>query len=501
MTADTAAVVQIAHLAELLASQAATRDPTELAHATAEAIPRLSATADAALVALIARDGTVSLAATEGLPLPRWERTGHLPGREVLVTGAAWTPDPNAAAFLRGRGEPVPALGVPLLTEGLRGGLYVFRSGEKTADTDLCELTAAVASSLSVALDRADLHDEVSRGDRRLARMLAITADIARRRDFTAIAQHIVDGLTSVTDFQVAAITLRDGAVCRRLAASGLPSPKIGLETPFSAWRSLLRGEWQIGELCYLIPPEAPAHWSEVPDPDVETLDAPDAWTPKHGLLVRLQDSAGSTVAFLSVDQPRSRRLPDSRTVESLELFARQVQVALENARLYADLRWAAERDSLTGLQNRRMCWADLAATVPGATAAHPTAVAVLDIDNFKAVNDAHGHQVGDRVLCHVADRLQRSIRETDRLYRVGGEEFVLVLPGAALPEAIAVLERVLAAVGRSRAKLPGVTLSAGVAQAPGDGTTADAIFRAADDALYTVKGTGKNRVVAADPG
>jgi diguanylate cyclase (GGDEF)-like protein len=501
VTADIANGKRIAALAELFAAQVGTREPDALARAAAEAVPRLAPTADAGLVALIARDGTVSLTASAGFAVPAWERTGHLPGRDVLVTGRAWFPDSNAAAFLRGRGEPVPTLGMPLRAEALRGVLYAFRPDAQGADEELRTIATALASTLSIALERADLHEEVSRGDRRLARMLTITADIARRRDFSAIAQDIVDGLTAVTDFQVAAITLRDGDVCRRLAASGLPSPKIGLETPYASWRTLLRAEWQIGELCYLIPPEAPAHWSEVVDPELEPIDAPDAWTPKHGLLVCLRDSAGETAAFLSVDQPRTRRLPDHRTVESLELFARQVQVALENARLYSELRRAAERDSLTGLQNRRMCWADLAVTVPEATPAQPVAVAVLDIDNFKAVNDAHGHRVGDRVLCHVADRLHRSIRETDRLYRVGGDEFVVVLPGAGLTEAVAVLERTLAAVRRSRAKLPGVTLSAGVAEAPRDGGDADAIFRAADDALYAVKGTGRNRVVSARTG
>ena len=481
--------------------------------------------------------------------------------------------------------------------------------------------------------------------------------------DFQPVAQEIVDSVIEVTDFKVATITVREGDRCRRLATAGLADGRIGITTPFEHWAVLLQDEWRRGANSYLVPPEAPARWADVPD--LAPSDDPNAWTADHGLVLPLRDYDEAIVGFIAVDEPRSGMLPDDTTIEQLEAFARQAVASFVNARLYAlarrqadtmaelfnvaktmattadldqvvpriiaamlnrydamqvtvgrvigdeieirvhgpatgdeaetrlvrlggavlqlrddlersgtivindvsqrpeveawltpgtaallvagvhdddhrivtlsvssdraaafdsedeaflrgllditvvamrnadlyqEARFAAERDALTGLRNRRMFWSTVQSVLTAAAEDHPVTLAVVDIDDFKQHNDVFGHDAGDRALLHVAARLESAVRETDTVFRIGGEEFVLVLPGTSASGAVVALDRIRDAVGRTRLELDTVTISAGVATATSPAITGDELFAAADRALYKAKRAGKDRVEVAAP-
>lgn len=155
--------------------------------------------------------------------------------------------------------------------------------------------------------------------------------------------------------------------------------------------------------------------------------------------------------------------------------------------------------DEMTGLYNRRAYDRHF----PGITeasrlAARPLAMAVLDIDDFKQINDLHGHAVGDRVLLALANVLKEGGPEGSYTFRIGGEEFVLLLPNASVCDAVRICEGLLDAARAVR--LPelngaGFTCSCGVAGMPGDAADAPALFEAADAALYLAKKNGKNKV------
>lgn len=159
----------------------------------------------------------------------------------------------------------------------------------------------------------------------------------------------------------------------------------------------------------------------------------------------------------------------------------------------------AAQTDKLTGVANRRALLVDLFNEVERANRyERPLSVAFVDIDHFKAVNDTYGHQRGDAVLQAVAYELRRALRDGELIYRLGGEEFLVLLPGADHDAAIEIAERVRGAVTASRPGDLELTLSAGVASAAGDGVSYDDLFRSADVALFEAKRGGRDRVVAA---
>ena len=154
--------------------------------------------------------------------------------------------------------------------------------------------------------------------------------------------------------------------------------------------------------------------------------------------------------------------------------------------------------DPLTGLLNRHALKPRFEEIRQQARIAdEPVAMVVCDIDEFKAINDTHGHEVGDAVLRDVAYEMRKGLRSFELVYRLGGEEFLIVLPGIDLDGGHEVAERIRTAVAASRPRGIAVSISAGVIAARGRDVRYDEMFRAADAALYAAKHSGRNRVVA----
>ncbi len=163
--------------------------------------------------------------------------------------------------------------------------------------------------------------------------------------------------------------------------------------------------------------------------------------------------------------------------------------------------------DELTGLYNRRYLLAHLDELMARVGRdAVDAAILLLDIDHFKAVNDTHGHAAGDDVLRELAARAIGCVRSVDLVARLGGEEFVVVMPEIDLAVATAVAERLRQAVAgrpftiRESGEALRMTVSIGAAAAAGPGDTRDQLLKRADDALYRAKAEGRNRVAANPP-
>jgi diguanylate cyclase (GGDEF)-like protein len=183
------------------------------------------------------------------------------------------------------------------------------------------------------------------------------------------------------------------------------------------------------------------------------------------------------------------------------QLEAREKELAQMNDKL----REISMTDGLTGVSNRRALEERLQDQWQHSVRLHePMAVVMCDIDKFKSVNDKYGHQAGDAVLKAIAGILKEEAREIDRVGRYGGEEFLLILPGTVLDAAVTFAERLREKVEAHTFSYEGGTLrrtmSCGVAAAPHPRVKdQEALVRAADDALYVAKETGRNKVVRFD--
>jgi diguanylate cyclase (GGDEF)-like protein len=222
----------------------------------------------------------------------------------------------------------------------------------------------------------------------------------------------------------------------------------------------------------------------------------------KHSLLKFEHELRHAREARDRAERERQESLALNRQLERLnrELERKVREVEELQGRLAAE----AVHDPLTQLFNRRYLDSVVPALLSGANRrGAPVALALVDLDHFKAVNDRHGHLAGDRVLMQIGRVLATSLRPADVLCRYGGEEFCIVLPdtdGAGARTALATLGTRLKelAVPWGGDTLSGFTFSAGIAVAPDDGTTQAELVSAADRALYHAKAQGRERVVLA---
>ena len=208
----------------------------------------------------------------------------------------------------------------------------------------------------------------------------------------------------------------------------------------------------------------------------------------------------GEVIGSVLVTTPEAAGAGDERRVQDTVVQAAPVLANLRNLAI-AELR--AATDSLTGLPNTRSVRDTVKrmAAQAGRTS-EPLAAALLDLDHFKQVNDTYGHGRGDDVLAAVGAVLQENLRESDFVGRLGGEEFVMLLPSTGAEGAVAAAEKIRAAI--ADLKIPGVdreiTISIGVAVIPDHAGDGDGILREADRALYAAKERGRNRVEVAVP-
>jgi diguanylate cyclase (GGDEF)-like protein len=221
-----------------------------------------------------------------------------------------------------------------------------------------------------------------------------------------------------------------------------------------------------------------------------EVITDPDMGGAGRSVLLLPVGATATTVLCVSADE-----LTDG--VRRMLLALRtQLSLALDGVSLTAELTRRASYDALTGLANRALFRERLTASLARARrSGRPVAALMLDLDGFKQVNDAHGHEVGDRVLCAVADRLRDCVRTEDVVGRLGGDEFVVLAEDLrSARDATVIAERMVAAmrepvmVGRGPLRVP---ISIGIALSRSGTDRPDELLRLADAAMYVAKRRG----------
>ncbi|WPL18636.1 putative diguanylate cyclase YedQ [Thiorhodovibrio winogradskyi] len=209
--------------------------------------------------------------------------------------------------------------------------------------------------------------------------------------------------------------------------------------------------------------------------------------------------SAGQPMGHLTLT--RGRRFSEQEQ-EKIEGLLGLAAPALRNALRFRELSLQLETDPMTGLGNRRALHTQGERWLADSLRQHrPLTMLALDLDRFKPINDQFGHPEGDRLLCEVARVLRESTRPSDVCVRMGGDEFVVLLPGADLTCAMDCAERIRQTISEIELSVPdaaGVRVSASIGLAMHhEGMTLDQLYNQADNALYAAKHAGSNRVLA----
>lgn len=401
-------------------------------------------------------------------PAPTDDRDDWRPGDELFVPCRSSDGDLLAIISL---GEPV--------------------SGRRATDAEL-DFLVAVGRHAALALEQAHQTHESRRHRAALEQLLALSTKMAEKASIESVLLAVCDGVQQALGFGKVVIELVD-------PATGMLSPQASIgwpagreprwQAPAEAGARLLDPEFEIAG-CYLLPhAEASARVSQAGFPTELSGRGPQAWN-GHRLFVPLRDASGAVVGRIWADDPEDRLLPSRARLEALALFAGQATMAIVSANQLEQLRALADQDPLTGLPNRRAFMRELEEEVERARRyGQPLTLAIGDVDRFKQINDTHGHPAGDRALCAVAETLRAGLRSADGAFRVGGDEFALLLPETTREEAIEVVRRLTASFRASAPDaLTDLEVSVGIATLGEAGLDAETLIRRADAALYEQK-------------
>jgi diguanylate cyclase (GGDEF)-like protein/excisionase family DNA binding protein len=392
----------------------------------------------------------------------------------------------------------------PMLYEDeVLGVLVLSKLGLHQFTDDHLRLLEIYASFAAQAMSNADATEQlrsqteaVERQARSQRDLLQITESILTTLDARAVLDQVADRLAELVGYDNIAIETVD--------------PLTGLLTPLTA-RGIHAAQylepWEPGETGI-------ATWVVDHNEPVLILDERSDTRINHFrdegsmdgslIVVPLRGRAGAT-GVLTLERLGVGNVFTSDEFELVQLFAAQVSIALQNAEVHQTTEQRARTDGLTGLLNHATFRERLAASV---TRADRFSLVMIDLDDFKNVNDALGHQAGDRLLTEIAAAIVSAGRESDQVFRYGGDEFTVLLAGADATAAVHVAERVRAAVhavggSGTRWQRDGIVVSAsfGVATFPDDGSLAESVLLAADRACFVAKRAGPGRIATADEG
>jgi diguanylate cyclase (GGDEF)-like protein len=418
--------------------------------------------------------------------------------------GARFVPDGEPLSDTPEAWHPNDELFVPLeRSDGEILGVMSFGeplSGLRPTDDQLA-LAVTLASHAALALEMAQERERLERHQTGLEQLLRVSSQLPQTMTTEAILTSVCEAVQEALGFDKVLIELRDAdaELLRPAASAGWEEAEAARSAvlELSLISRLFDPRFEIAG-CYLVPrheAEGRVGRSQVIYESVRNGRGPAAWN-HHWLVVPLYDPDGTVRGVLWADEPQNRLLPTENVLQALRIFANHAMEALAVATQLAETRFLADHDPLTRLLNRRALLDKLQA---GDRAEERNlALVFLDLDNFKQINDLHGHLIGDRVLEKFGSLLNEHVRSADRAYRVGGDEFALLLRQAGEQDAREVVARIIAAMESNIDPLVR-TLNASFGIATSScREEPEELLRIADEAMYQAKRSGTKIEVAA---
>jgi diguanylate cyclase (GGDEF)-like protein len=473
-------------------------DEKEILQRTLKAVVDKFGYAEAA-ISLMINDDDLEVAAISGT-----EDFGYRPGyqqkvgngiighvaqiREPYITDDI-SKDPYYFSSAKRRGS---AAGIPMLDkEVLLGVIYVESTTKNEFSYDDMRTLQALADQIATALQKARLYTRTQQHLQVMTTLQSVSHTVASSLELNEILHNVIELLKDSFGYTYISIYLLDREVLCLGADVGYPDELVIHQIPLTSGvvgRAARTKQTQF-----------------IRDVSTDPTFLGAAHEVKSEICVPLLKN-GNLLGVLNVES-RSDVPLDENDVNLLNALAGSVAVAIDNARLHAEVKRMALTDVVSGLANRR-AFDDFLQTEITRAKRYDVALSliILDLDSFKEYNDQWGHPAGDERLREIADLLRANVREPDIAARYGGEEFAVILPSTSKLGAIVLAERIRISAeeyaptkNKDGSPISGYTISLGVATFPEDAATLNELILAADNAELTAKRLGKNRVCVAN--
>jgi diguanylate cyclase (GGDEF)-like protein len=408
--------------------------------------------------------------------------------REAYITGDV-SQDPYYFSSAERNGS---AIGVPMLDkENLLGVIYVESVTKDELQADDVQTLQTLANQVATSLQKARLYARTQKHLQVMTTLQSISHAVTSSLELDEILNNVIQLLKDSFGYTYLSIYLLEEGTLYLGAQLGYPDTQIIYEIPIN---SGVIGRTARHKAIQFI------H-----DVSTDSDFLPAAYEVKYEIAVPLLKD-NNVLGVLNVESKGDVPLTEN-DVNVLNTLAGSVAVAIDNARLHAEVKLMAMTDVVSGLANRRAFDEALYAEITRASRySQPISLIILDLDSFKEYNDKWGHPAGDIRLKEIADLLRSNVRDPDMAARYGGEEFALILPNTSKGGAIRLAERLRVSAESSAPQkaddnypISGYTISLGVATYPDDATSVEELLLMADNAELMAKRLGKNQVYAAN--
>ncbi len=411
-----------------------------------------------------------------------------LHGEALLVPDANL--DPRGATIPGTDDVDESMLVVPMrYDDAVVGVITLSKLGLDQFDTHDLRLLSILADQAATALESARnlARSRALAGELRL--LLDVSNELAASLDSRAVANSLAGHLATIMSVEECAISWWDRPNARVASLGYFPAVEPDDLEPFFDISDYPRTRQVLEEQATVV--------IDIRDPEADRAECRLLDTDGNRALVMLPLVAkGESIGLIELISKSPINL-DAERLSLVRTIANEAAIALENARLYEEARALADRDPLTGFFNHRYLHERFGQEAVRARRAHrPLSLLMIDLDDFKLVNDSFGHLLGDDVLRFTADLIRRTLRGSDIPARYGGDEFAILLPEADRDQATQTADRLVAAfsgstfVSGSGLAVP-IGISIGGATFPTDGRTATELIAVADAGLYRMKRAG----------